>query len=604
MSGKVLRRSLWVGLLWWVLLIRTVLQAQDKDLGVVPTQGELKGQRVYDNLHAIVVGVNKYRFLPATNWLQYAVKDAEVFRQLLIEQFGFPPENITLLLDEQATRQAIIDAIRNLARSGRVGKNDLVVLFFSMHGVIVPVEGEDLGFLIPYDAQTALGNPLNLDSLRASCVALDKAFWSDLEKCPAKHIIVLTDACHSGAIARSPVVSSLELEVLAKTRAIQVIASSTAKQQSFERPSLGHGVFTYALLETLREWADKHAGLPLRTTDLFSRVRSRVIELMGDDKQLPVFQNRVAGGECLWVPRALSPVVHTPTGHTSKVTSVAFSPDGRYLASGSADNTVRLWRVADGTLVRTLTGHKNEVTSVAFSPDGQYLASGSWDKTVRLWRVADGSLVRTLSGHRLWVFSIAFSPDGRYLASGGADNTIRLWRVADGTLVRTLTGHKNEVTSVAFSPDGQYLASGSLDETVLLWRVSDGSFVRTLTADLPLRFSVFSLTFSPDGRYLASGDAAGIVRLWRVADGTLVRTLSGHLIRVNSVAFSPNGRYLAVQVGSIIDIWRVADGTLVRTLTGHTGWVNSIAFSPDGRYLASGSADNTVRLWRVAEFVK
>jgi WD40 repeat protein len=208
-------------------------------------------------------------------------------------------------------------------------------------------------------------------------------------------------------------------------------------------------------------------------------------------------------------------LITTLTGHTDLVRSVAFSPDGRLLASGSDDKTIKLWEVATGSLVRTLSGHTSIVFSVAFSPDGRLLASGSADWTVKLWEVASGSLVRTLSGHPGSVNSVAFSPDGRLLASGSSGTTIKLWEVATGSLVRTLSGHTDLVRSVAFSPDGRLLASGSFDDTIKLWEVATGSLVRTLSGHTSW---VYSVAFSPDGRLLASGSADKTIKLWDISD--------------------------------------------------------------------------------------
>jgi WD40 repeat protein/nitrous oxidase accessory protein NosD len=294
------------------------------------------------------------------------------------------------------------------------------------------------------------------------------------------------------------------------------------------------------------------------------------------------------------------------TGHTNWVNSVAFSPDGRLLASGSRDYTIKLWEVATGSLVRTLEGHTNWVNSVAFSPDGRLLASGSSDRTIKLWEVASGSLVRTLSGHTSDVNSVAFSPDGRLLASGSDDRTIKLWEVATGSLVRTLTGHEGSVRSVAFSPDGRLLASGSWDDTIKLWEVASGSLVRTLSGHTS---DVNSVAFSPDGRLLASGSSDRTIKLWEVASGSLVRSLSGHTDLVRSVAFSPDGRLLASggckggDVDDRIQLWDVSSGQRLSLFQGHTGCVNSVAFSPDGRLLASGSGDATIKLWDISGLV-
>ncbi|NCS78064.1 MAG: protein kinase [Microcystis aeruginosa K13-07] len=161
----------------------------------------------------------------------------------------------------------------------------------------------------------------------------------------------------------------------------------------------------------------------------------------------------------------------TLTGHSDRVLSVVYSPDGRYLASGSNGRTIKIWEVATGKELRTLTGHSNWVLSVVYSPDGRYLASGSWDETIKIWEVATGKELRTLAGHSYWVESVVYSPDGRYLASGSADKAIKIWEVATGKELRTLTGHSNRVFSVVYSPDGRYLASGSDDKTIKIWRV-------------------------------------------------------------------------------------------------------------------------------------
>ena len=288
-----------------------------------------------------------------------------------------------------------------------------------------------------------------------------------------------------------------------------------------------------------------------------------------------------------------------------------------YLAKHSVEPQPEATRSPDIALMSTLAGHTDSVCSVAFSPDGRTLASGSVDNTIKLWEVATGREVRTLAGDTKSVQCVAFSPDGRFLTTESSGN-VKLWEVATGREVRTLNlGDFNDPfhgvpdanrlnsqpeeyqVSFALSPDGRSVASSeTLDKSIKLWDVATGHEVRTLGVPSGVQF-VESLAFSPDGSTLASGSGVGTVKLWKVLTGSEVLSLAGHAGSVRSVAFSPDGRTLASgSSDKTIRLWEVSTGNEVRTLTGHTDEVRCVTFSPDGHTLASGSNDKTIKLWR------
>jgi WD40 repeat protein/uncharacterized caspase-like protein len=325
------------------------------------------------------------------------------------------------------------------------------------------------------------------------------------------------------------------------------------------------------------------------------------------------------------------------------VSSVAFSPDGQLVASGSWDNTIKLWEVASGMQLRSLAGHAAPIRSVVFSPDGQLLASASNDKTIKLWDPKTGKQLRSLEAHVREVLSIALSPDGKLLASASNDKMINLWDPQTGKQLRSFSGHAGPVTSVAFSADGQLLASASDDKTIKLWDVVNGTQLRSLEGHSK---TVNLVAFSPYGKVIGSASADETIRQWDAATGKqlssievtgagsevsvafspdwtviaiagadktiLVDVQTGKQlssIKGTAVAFSPDGKVIASGRQIIaedikdfdygIKLWDVASGKLINSLASNAYPVHSIALSRDGKLLASGSND-AIKLWDVA----
>jgi WD40 repeat protein len=277
------------------------------------------------------------------------------------------------------------------------------------------------------------------------------------------------------------------------------------------------------------------------------------------------------------------------TGHTGLIRSIAFSPDGKTIASGSADSTIKLWNL-QGDELQTIKGNEYGFSSVVFSPTGKIFAAASPIKDIiKIWNL-EGKELADLKGHSGGVLSIAFSPDGKIIASGGLDKTIKLWNLK-GEELQTLKGHNGEVWSVVFSPDSKTIASGSSDNSIKLWDLSRQKLLKLKGSS-----SIFNVSLSPNGKTIATGSDDGYIKLWDL-QGKELLTIKGHTDHVWSVVFSPDGKTIASgSADKTIKLWDI-NGKQKYILKGHEKDVSSIVFSPNGKTLASGSFDGTIKFW-------
>jgi WD40 repeat protein len=282
----------------------------------------------------------------------------------------------------------------------------------------------------------------------------------------------------------------------------------------------------------------------------------------------------------------------------SFINTVALSHDGKILASGEDNKSIKLWDLNNRQLIANFPGHTQAITSVIFNHNDTILATASDDQTINLWDVKTLAKIHLLTGHSHAVKSLAFHPQGQILASGSWDKTIKIWDVNTGLGLNTLTGHKLQINAVAFSPQGRLLASASYDRTVRIWQLEDGKF-NLLTTLSGHTWAVLTVAFSPNGQILATGSGDNTIKLWDVGTGELISTLSGHSWSVVAVAFSADGETLiSGSWDKTVKIWQISTKKEIASLVGHTDSVSSVAISHDAKLIASGSKDKTIKLWQ------
>ncbi|MCC0177178.1 pentapeptide repeat-containing protein [Waterburya agarophytonicola K14] len=309
--------------------------------------------------------------------------------------------------------------------------------------------------------------------------------------------------------------------------------------------------------------------------------------LAAGDTKGDIILRRVSDGQ---------PIRHF-TGHSGWVVSLDFSPDGKTLASGSCDCTAKLWDVNTGQCLHSLEEHEHEVWSVAFSPDGKTLATGCDDNKARLWDVATGKCIKVFQEHTDYVLSVVFSLDGKELLSGSHDTTIKLWNIETGECKRTFKGHEDGVRSVSLSPNGQILASSSNDRTIRLWNLETGGCLDLLEGHYNI---VMSVIFAPQGNLLASSSMGHKVRLWDINTGECLKVFQDHSNIVNSLAFDSSGDILASgSYDQSVKLWNVNTYQCIKTWQGYSNQDLSVVFSPDGKSLISGRQDRQIRLWDI-----
>jgi WD40 repeat protein len=391
------------------------------------------------------------------------------------------------------------------------------------------------------------------------------------------------------------------LEIDSKEAGLQLARAAALYTQGNKQQGL---MIASATLQTQEQY--KQRGI-VEIEELTAKIWSQ--RLLADTKKILAFFSPT------------QTVTHS-TNLSALIYSVAISPDGKMMASGGEDKTIKLWEVSSGKLLRNFMGHSERIKTIAFSPDGQLIASGDDDNTIRVWNIGTGKELYTLTGDSNSFGSVefvGFSPNGETLISGVGGGTIKVWNINTGKEIRTmnqavwesigqismLSNDSNFIASMALSPDGQTVAFGSDKNTIKLWNINTGQEIKTLTGHSD---EIEAVAFSPDGKLLASGGRDQIIKLWDISSGREVSNLTDHSDDIYSIAFSPDGKTLASGSMGFIKLWTLNTGEELLSLKANE-WINFLVFSPDSQLLVSNNGSlqeqeyiRNIAIWQVPAY--
>jgi len=414
---------------------------------------------------------------------------------------------------------------------------------------------------------------------------------------------------------RKPVVASLSAATLVLLLAVAVGSPIAAIHINRERSKAEHLLYVSTMNVAQAAWEQNNVG--------------RLRQLLKDTQNSPD-----RGFEWYYWQRQTHLAPMTLRGHFEGVISVAFSPDGQRIVTGSSDRTAKVWEIATGREMLTLKGHNAQIFAVAFSSDGQRIITGSEDKTAMVWDAVSGRERLTLKGHTTSVESVAFFPDGRRILTAGPDNTARVWDASTGRELFRVTGttaalsrdgqrivtargnftklwdaasgrdqlqfsgHTEEIMCVAFSQDGQRVVTGSRDQTAKVWDAVSGQELLSLKGH---SHAIQSAAYSPDGQRIVTGSVDQTAKVWDAVSGRELLTLKGHSGAIESVALSPDGRRIVTaSQDKTVKVWDAVGTREMFTFGGHNGQIWGVAFSPDGQRIVAGNLNTTASVWDAA----